>query len=217
MGTNCGAIDAVVTTIRHDLGQGDRNDLPYPGFAPTSEPSIDHIPVTIFWRNIAPWRAAAKTPKYAIDDGTVLFGSTTTPSVRSINRKQGLQNAPLCFAQIASAQACLRKPALNQAGSFASTNLATPPRVRTHYVHQIMIATSVIAAMQMSALLSYRVWARLQSLSLAERLAAMAGNMCMSGLTTIRASHSARSMPMKKRSVLLSTSGPQSPGTSGSV
>ena len=127
MGTNCGAIDAVVTTIRHDLGQGDRNDLPYPGFAPTSEPSIDHIPVTIFWRNIAPWRAAAKTPKYAIDDGTVLFRSTTTPSVRSINRKQGLQNAPLCFAQIASAQACLPKPALNQAGSFASNNLSTPP------------------------------------------------------------------------------------------
>ncbi len=39
-------------------------------------------------------------------------------------------------------------------------------RVRAYYVHQIMIAASVIAAMQMSALLSYRVWVHLQSLSL---------------------------------------------------
>ena len=36
-----------------------------------------------------------------------------------------------------------------------------------HYVHQIMIAASVRAALQMSVLLSYQAWARLQSLSLA--------------------------------------------------
>ena len=46
-------------------------------------------------------------------------------------------------------------------------NSSLQPRVRAHYVHQIMIAASVIAAMKMSALLSYQVWARLQSLSLA--------------------------------------------------
>ena len=46
-------------------------------------------------------------------------------------------------------------------------NSSLQPRLRAHYVHQIMIAASVIAAMQISALLSYRVWARLQSLSLA--------------------------------------------------
>lgn len=56
-----------------------------------------------------------------------------------------------------------------------------------------------------------------QSSRAAERLAAMAGNMCMSALTIIRASPPARSILMKKRSVLLSTSEPPSPGTSGSV
>ena len=36
-----------------------------------------------------------------------------------------------------------------------------------HYVHQLMIAARVIASMKMSALLSYRVAMRLESLSLA--------------------------------------------------
>ena len=127
MGTNRGAIDAVMAAVRHDLGQRDGHRLPDPSIAPTAETPVDRVPVAVFRRDVAPWRAAAKSPKYAVDYGAVLFRPATASPVRRINRQQIFQNTPFCLAQIASAQACLQKAALNQALRFASTNLSTPP------------------------------------------------------------------------------------------
>ena len=130
MGANRGAIDAVVTAVRHDLGQRDRYGLPDPGIAPAPKPPVDGVPVTVFGRDIAPRRAAAEPPEYPVNDRPVRFGPPTSPPVRCINRQQTPQNTPFRFAQIASAQACLQKAALNQSRSFTSTNLSTPPSAR---------------------------------------------------------------------------------------
>ena len=128
MGANGGAINAIVAAISHDLGQRNRDGLPDPSFAPAPEPPVDRIPVTVFRRNIAPWRAAAKPPEYTVDNRSVLFGATAPTSFCRFNRQQVLQNTPFRFTQIASPQTCLQMAALNQTANCASTNLSTPPR-----------------------------------------------------------------------------------------
>jgi hypothetical protein len=127
MGANRGAIDAVVPTVCHDLGQRNRHRLPDPSFTPAPEPPVDRVPVAILGRHIAPRRAAAQPPEYPIDDGSVLLRQATAAPVHCFNRKQALQNMPFCLGEIAPAQAWLQKAALNQAGNRSSTNLSTSP------------------------------------------------------------------------------------------
>src|SRR3546814_12934070 len=83
-----------MATVRHDLCQRDGYSLPDPSVAPTPEPSVDCVPVPIFRRNIAPWRAAAEPPKYAVDNQTVLIRTASAPPARRANRQQTPQNAP---------------------------------------------------------------------------------------------------------------------------
>src|SRR3546814_2362801 len=83
-----------MATVRHDLCQRDGYSLPDPSVAPTPEPSVDCVPVPIFRRNIAPWRAAAEPPKYAVDNQTVLLRTASAPPARRVNRQQTPQNAP---------------------------------------------------------------------------------------------------------------------------
>ena len=142
MGANRGAIDAVVTAVRHDLGQRDRYGLPDPGIAPAPKPPVNRVPVAVFGRDIAPRRAATEPPEYPVNDRPVRFGPPTSPPVRCINRQQTPQNTPFRFAQIASAQACLQKAALNQPRSFASTNLSTPPSSTNTPIPQFWNGTS---------------------------------------------------------------------------
>jgi len=68
MGADCGAIDAVVAAVRHDLGQRHGNGLPDPGFTPSPEPTIDGVPTAIFGRYVASRSAAAEPPQNAVDD-----------------------------------------------------------------------------------------------------------------------------------------------------
>src|ERR1700761_3284580 len=114
MGANCGAIDAVMAGIRHDLGQRHGNGFPDPGLAPASEPAIDRVPATVFGRNVAPWRSAPEPPQYAVDDRTVPLGPSASATVLRLDRQQVLQHAPFRFREIAPAQTCLQKTALNQ-------------------------------------------------------------------------------------------------------
>jgi hypothetical protein len=125
MGANRGAIDAVVPTVCHDLGQRNGHRLPDPSFTPAPEPPVDRVPVAILGRHIAPRCAAAQPQEYPIDVGSVLLRQATAAPVHCFNRKQALQNMPFCLGEIAPAQACLQKAALNQAGSRSSTNLST--------------------------------------------------------------------------------------------
>jgi hypothetical protein len=127
MGANRGAIDAVVPTVCHDLGQRNGHRLPDPSFTPAPEPPVDRVPVAILGRHIAPRCAAAQPQEYPIDVGSVLLRQATAAPVHCFNRKQALQNMPFCLGEIAPAQACLQKAALNQAGSRSSTNLSTSP------------------------------------------------------------------------------------------
>jgi len=123
MGTNCGAVDAVVAAIRHDLGQRHRDGFPNSSFAPTAKPAIDGVPATIFGWHIAPWGSAAKPPEYAVDDRAILFWRSASATVLRLDRQQVLQHAPFSFGEIAPAQNCLQKTALNQplvAGSITS-------------------------------------------------------------------------------------------------
>jgi CubicO group peptidase (beta-lactamase class C family) len=76
VGANGGAVDAVVAAVRHDLGQRDRYGLPDLGLAPAPKPQVDCVPVAVFGRSIAPWRAAAKTP-----EGTVKANAPPFPYV----------------------------------------------------------------------------------------------------------------------------------------
>ncbi len=140
MGTNRGAIDAVMAAVCHDLCQCDGYGLPNSGFAPPPEPPIDRIPIAVFGRNIAPRRATAKPPEYTVDNCAVPFRPPATTPVRCRNRQQTLQNTPFCFRKIASAQDCLQKAALNQASTTTSTNLSTPPNSvpSQDYVHMIV-------------------------------------------------------------------------------
>jgi len=135
MGANRGAIDVVVAAVRHDLRQRDGHCLPDPGFTPPPEPPIDRVPIAVIGRDIAPRRATAKPPEYAVDNGAVLFRPPATPMVRCLNRQQLPQNTPFCFCQIAAAQACLQKAALNQPSSATSTNLSTPPNPGAGLAH----------------------------------------------------------------------------------
>lgn len=130
MGADRGAIDRVMAAVGHQLSQRDRNGFPDPSLAPTPETSVDRVPVPVLGRNIAPRRAAAKPPKYPIDDSAVLFRPSATATVRCLNRQQIFQNTPFCFCQIAPAQTCLQKATLNQSASATSTNLSTPPHSR---------------------------------------------------------------------------------------
>jgi hypothetical protein len=59
MSANRGAVDVVVPTLRHGLGESDGDALPNTRGAPSPETSIDRIPIAIFLRNITPWRAGA--------------------------------------------------------------------------------------------------------------------------------------------------------------
>ena len=94
MGTNRGAIDAVVTAVRHDLRQCDGRSLPDPGFAPPPEPPTDRVPIALLGRNIASGGATAKPPEYAVDDGAVPFRPPATPTVPCLNRQQLFQDTP---------------------------------------------------------------------------------------------------------------------------
>jgi hypothetical protein len=119
--------NTAIASFARDAEPGTRD---YLSIAPAAKPPIDCVPVAKLGRNIAPRRAAAKPPEYSVDDRPVLFGRTTAPSLRRINRQQACQNTPFRFVQIAPAQARLQKAAMNPALRFASTNLSTPPRRR---------------------------------------------------------------------------------------
>ena len=120
MGANGGAVDAVMATVRHDLGQRHGNGLPDPSFTPSPEPAIDGVPAAIFGWHVTPWSTAAEPPEDTVDDGAVLFGPPASTSVRRVYRQQVPQNAPFRFAQIAPAQVCLQKAALNQSSRASS-------------------------------------------------------------------------------------------------
>ena len=53
------------SAVRHDLGQRNRNHLPDPGIAPSTERPIDRVPVAALERNVAPGRNAAQPLEYA--------------------------------------------------------------------------------------------------------------------------------------------------------
>lgn len=116
MGANRGAIDAVVAAVCHDLGQRDGH-----GLTPPLEPLADRVPIAVLGRDIAPGRATAKPSEYAVDDGSVLFRSPATPTVRCLNRQQILQNTPFCLCQIASAQVCLESISQRYVNQFVHT------------------------------------------------------------------------------------------------
>ena len=130
MGADCGAVDTVVAAVRHDLGQRNRDRLPDPGFTPSPEPPIDRIPAAIFGRHVAPWSAAAKPPQDAVDNRTVLFRASASTTVLRLDGQQALQNPPFCFSEIAPAQACLQKTALNQPAREPSMTLMQLARER---------------------------------------------------------------------------------------
>src|SRR3546814_13441551 len=92
-----------MATVRHDLCQRDGYSLPDPSVAPTPEPSVDCVPVPIFRRNIAPWRAAAEPPKYAVDNQTVLLRTASAPPARRVHRQQTPHNPPFRLAPLTSA------------------------------------------------------------------------------------------------------------------
>lgn len=121
MGAKRGAVDAVMASVDHDLGQRHRHRFPDTGLAPSTEPAIDRVPVTVFGRHIAPRDATAHPPEDAIDDRAVVLWSAPAPTVCGLYRQQPFQNAPFRFGKIAPAQACPQKIALNQPLGFAST------------------------------------------------------------------------------------------------
>jgi hypothetical protein len=129
-----GAVDAAMAAVHHDLGQRDRYGFPDPGLAPAPDPPADRVPVAIFGRHIAPSRAVAKPPKYAVDDRTVLFGRTSTPPVRRVNWQQSREKTPLGFTQIAPAQARHERKALDRPPGLASTNLSTRPSITVAFL-----------------------------------------------------------------------------------
>ena len=120
MGADCGAVDAVVPAICHDLGQRHRDCLPDPSFTPSPEPTVDGVPTAIFGRHVAPRSAAAEPPQNAVDDRAILLGRPASATVLRLNGQQALQNAPFRFGEIAPAQACLQKAALNQSSRASS-------------------------------------------------------------------------------------------------
>ena len=81
MGADGGTVDAVVTAIRHDLGQRHCHGFPDPGLAPSPKAAIDGVPTAVLRRNVPPWSAATKPPEYAVDDRTVLFWAPPAPPV----------------------------------------------------------------------------------------------------------------------------------------
>lgn len=120
MGADCGAVDAIVAAVCHDLGQRNRDCFPDPSFAPPPESSIDRVPASIFRWHIAPRRTAAQPPEYAVDDSTVLLRSPTSTAIFRLDWQQALQNPPFRFGEIAPAQNCLQKAGLNQGLATAS-------------------------------------------------------------------------------------------------
>jgi len=127
MGANRCAVDAVVAIVCHDLGQCHRHCLPNSGIAPSSKPTENRIPVSILGRNVAPGCAGSKPPEYSVDHRTVLRRPPTSPSVRRLNRQQVLQDQPFSFTQVAPAQTCLQKAALNQSSRVSSIMSTIPP------------------------------------------------------------------------------------------
>ena len=127
VGADNGAVDAVVAAVHHDLGERHRHGFPDPGFAPSSEPPIDRVPTAIFGRHVAPRCSATKPPENTVDDRSVLLGRRASTTVFRLYGQQALQNAPFRFSEIAPAQACLQKAALNQSSSARSIMSASPP------------------------------------------------------------------------------------------
>lgn len=70
------------------------------------QPPVDRFPIAILWRNIMPRHA------YPADDKPVLFESTAAVLLCRLNRQKVLQTTPLCFDQIAPAQARFQKGSL---------------------------------------------------------------------------------------------------------
>ena len=93
MGANRGAIDVVVPALRHRLGESDGDALPDTAGAPAPEAPIDRIPIAIFLRNIAPWRASAQPPQNSIDDVAIIFGRPSSAALAglSLNRQQNFK------------------------------------------------------------------------------------------------------------------------------
>jgi len=94
------------------------------GLALPAEPAIDGVPAPVFRRHVVPRRAAPEPPEYAVDDRAVLIGRSISAPVLALDRQHVLQDAPFRLGEIASAQACLQKAALNQsygASSIRST------------------------------------------------------------------------------------------------
>ena len=120
VGANGGAVDAIVAAVCHDLGQRHGNALPNSRLTPSPEPPIDDVPAAIFGRHVAPRCAATEPPENAVDDRTVLARAAC---LLRLDGQQALQNAPFGFGEIASAQACLQKAALNQSYGHTSITL----------------------------------------------------------------------------------------------
>jgi len=114
-----------VAAVCHDLSQGHRNRFPDASLAPPSEPPIDCVPATIFGRHVSPRSATPEPPENAVDDRAVLLRWPASTAFLRLDWQQVLQNAPFRFGQIAPAQACLQKAALNQPIPSASTSFGS--------------------------------------------------------------------------------------------
>ena len=114
-----------MTAVRHDFGERHCDGLPDPGFTPSPEPTIDAVPTAVFGRHVAPRSTAPKPPEDAVDDRAVLLGRPASTTVRGLDGQQTLQNAPFRFGEIAPAQACLQKEALNQ--PYGTTSITLSP------------------------------------------------------------------------------------------
>jgi hypothetical protein len=68
MTANRRRIQAVAGVVGHRLGEGRGDRFPDAGLAPSSEALIDHHPLTVLLRQIAPRRLSADPPQDAIDD-----------------------------------------------------------------------------------------------------------------------------------------------------
>src|SRR5262249_50251138 len=126
---NPSAVDAVVPTLGHCLGESGRHALPDTGLAPPQKAPIDRIPWAALLRHISPWGAGSQPPKNAIDDIAFVLRRAACACRGLLVWQHPFQNPPFGLRQIAPTQGCTpESAALNQFGIRASTNLSTQPR-----------------------------------------------------------------------------------------
>ena len=101
---------------------------PITRFALWPEAPIDRVPVAVSGRNGAPRRAAAKSPKYPVDDLAAPFGMPPASPVLGLNRKQPLQNTLFRFRETTPAQTCLQKAVVDMAVAYG-IGLELPSRL----------------------------------------------------------------------------------------